>query len=100
LSLESGNQAKHLGIWLRLGKHEIAKLIPGKRPLLKEHHPPQVFFKGKLALLVRFEDQAMTLIHLCPIQFEVFGRSFARKMVPTIREQHPAYIHKQRRNWE
>jgi hypothetical protein len=99
LSLELGNQAKHLGIWLRLGKHEIAKLISGKRPLLKEHHPPQVFLKGELALLVRLEDETMTLIHLRPIQFEVFGRSLAGKMVPTIREQYPAYIHKQRRNW-
>ncbi len=100
LRLELGDEAKHLWIWLRLGKHEVAKLIPGKWPLLKEHHPSQVFFKGELALLVGLEDETMTLIHLRPIQFEVFGRSFARKVVPTVGEQYPANIHKQRRNWE
>jgi hypothetical protein len=64
---ELGYQAKHLWKRLRLSKHEIAKLAAGKRPLLKEHHPPQVFLKGKLALLVCFEDETMTLIHLRPI---------------------------------
>jgi hypothetical protein len=49
---------------------------------------------------VGLEDETMTVIHLCPIQFEVFGRSFARKVVPTIGEQYPAYIYKQRRDWE
>jgi hypothetical protein len=42
----------------------------------------------------------MTFVHLSPVQLEVFGCSFARKMVPTVGEQDPAYVHKQRRHWE
>jgi hypothetical protein len=100
LRLDLGNEAKHLWIRLRLSKHKVPKLIPGKWPLLKEHHPSQVFFEGELTLLVCLEDETMTLIHLYPIQFEVFGRSFARKVVPTVGEQDPANIYKQRRDWE
>ena len=100
LGLESSDETKHLWIRLRLSKHEVAKLIPGEWPLLKEHYPSQVFFKGKLALLMGLEDETMTLIHLRPIQFEVFGRSFARKVVPTVGEQYAAYIYKQRRDWD
>jgi hypothetical protein len=94
LSPELGNEDKHVWIRLRLSKHEVPKLVPGEWPLLKEHDPSQIFFKGELALLVRLKDETMTLIHLCPIQFEVVGRSFVREMVPTVGEQYPAYIHK------
>jgi hypothetical protein len=38
----------------------------------------------------------MSLIHVCPIQIEVPGRSFAGQMVPPIGEQDPADIQKQR----
>ena len=92
LSLELGDETKHHWIWLRLSKHKVAELVTGEWPLLKEHYPSQVFFKGKLALLMGLEDETMTLIHFHPIQLEVFGRSFARKVVPTIGEQYPAYI--------
>jgi len=95
--LELANEPKHLWVRLRLSKHEVPKLAPGKWPFLKEHHPSQIFFKGELALLVCLEDETMALIHLSPIQLEVFGRSFACKMVPTVGEQDPAYIYKQRR---
>jgi hypothetical protein len=97
---ELGYQAKHLWKRLRLSKHEIAKLAARKRPLFMEHDPPQVFLEGEFALLVRLEDQTMTLIHLSPVQFEMFGRSIARKMFPSVGEQHPAYIYKQGFNWE
>jgi hypothetical protein len=99
LRLELGNEAKHLWIRLRLSEHEIAKLVSGKWPLLKEHHPSQIFFEGKLALLMGLEDETMALIHLHPIQHEVFCRAFARMMVPPVGEQYPAYIYKQCRNW-
>jgi hypothetical protein len=49
---------------------------------------------------VGLEDETMSLIHLRPIQLEVFGRSFTRKMVPTVGEQYSADIYKQRRYWK
>jgi hypothetical protein len=83
LSLDFRDQAKHLWIRLRLSKHELPKLVPRKGTLLEEHYLTQVFFERELSLLMCFEDETMTLIHLCPVQLEVFGRAFARKMVPT-----------------
>ena len=50
------------------------------------------------AICKKDKDQAMTLIHLCPIQLEVLRRASAFVMVPTVGEQHSAYIYKQRRN--
>ena len=100
LRLESGKKAKHLWIRLRLSKHEVAKLIPGEWPLLKEHNPSQVFFERELVLFVGLEDETMTLIHLCPIQLEVFRRSFARKVIPTVGEQYATNIYKQRCDWK
>jgi hypothetical protein len=100
LNLELGYKFNHLWIRLRLSKHEVTKLIPGKRSLLIEHHPSQIFIEGELPFLVGLEDEAMTLIHFRPIQHEVFRRSSARVMVPPVGEQDPAYIHKQRRDWE
>ena len=100
LGLESSDETKHLWIRLRLSKHEVAKLIPRERSLLEEHHPPKVFFEGELALFVRLEDETMALIHLCPIQLEVFRRSFARKVIPPVGKQYSAHIYKQRRDWK
>jgi hypothetical protein len=60
--------------------------------------PSQGIPESELSFFVGLKDQAMSLIHLCPIQIEVPGRSFAGQMVPPIGEQDPADIQKQRSN--
>ena len=100
LRLQLGNELQHLWIRSRLRKHEVPKLVPGKWTLLKKDYPTQVFLEGEFAFLVGLEDETVTLIHLRPIQLEVLGGTFACKVVPTVGEQYPAYINKQRRNWE
>jgi hypothetical protein len=100
LRFEFSHEVEHLCMRLRLSKHEVSKLASREGPLLKEHHPSQVFFEGELAFLVCLEDEAMTLIHVFPIQLEVSGRLFTRKMVPAVGEQDSTYIYKHCRNWK
>ena len=47
---------------------------------------------------MRFEVQGMTLLHLGPLQLEVFSRPSAGMMIPSIREQNPADVHEQGRD--
>ena len=47
-----------------------------------------------------FEDKTMAFIYLRPMQREMSSGSFARKVVPTVGQQHSLYIHKQRHDWK
>jgi len=42
--------------------------------------------------------QAVPILHLSPLQVEVSGRPSAGMMIPPVREQDTADIHKQRRD--
>ena len=46
-----------------------------------------------------FEGQAMPLLHLGPLQLEVFRRPSASLMIPPVGEQDTADIQKQRSDW-
>jgi hypothetical protein len=65
------------GVRLRLSEHEVPKLVAREYSLFIEHDPVEIFLKGEPTFFVRLEDQAMTLVHLRPIQMEVPGCSFA-----------------------
>jgi hypothetical protein len=97
---EFRDRLDHPWVWLRLGKHEVAKLTPRERSLLVKNYPAEVFLKGEPALFVRLEDETMSLIQVRPVEFEVLCCPLAGEMVPSIGEQYFADIHKQRLNWE
>jgi hypothetical protein len=45
-----------------------------------------------------FEDQAVPILHLSPLQLEVLRRPSAGMMIPPVGEQDATDIQKQRRN--
>jgi hypothetical protein len=98
LSLELKDEFDHLPVGLGLSEHEVAELVPREYPLFMKDDPVEILLEGESSFFVRLEDQAMTLVHLRPIQMEVPGCPFAGQMIPAIGEQHPADVDKQRPN--
>jgi hypothetical protein len=85
LKVEAGQESKHLWGRIRLSKHEVPLLI--KRP------PIANTLRREAAFLECLENLAMTVIHLEPIQIDVFPRVSAREMAPSVwgarSRQHP-----------
>jgi len=67
----------------------------GMGHLLLEINPEDaLFFQCDLSLLMDLEGQAMTILHLSPIQFEVCRGTLAGKVIPAIGQQDTSNIQK------
>jgi len=74
--------------------HEAPELRPREWPLLVKNDEAQVFFESELSLFVDFEDKAVPLFHLGPIQLELRHGTPPGVVVPSVGEQDTADIHK------
>ena len=89
------DQFDHFGVRFRLREHEAAKFGARERTIFIKDHPVQIFVESNFIFLVSFKVQAMPLLHLGPVQLEMFHRPPAGKMIPAVGEQDPADVHEQ-----
>ena len=80
---------------LGLGEHELFEVLPGKGPLLVEHHLVQVGVQAELAFLIGVEAQLVAVVQVVQVQGELCGRVPAHVAVPAVGEQDAADIQKQ-----
>jgi hypothetical protein len=83
-NLKPGDKRHHFGMRFGLREHEGLKLGMGERPFFMENDAGQIFFQRQLSHFVGSEDQAVTILHVRQVEFEVRCSAFASVTIPAV----------------